>query len=635
MSNPIRRVAYVAVMTMATPVAAQPGPQAVAIAHVTVIPMTKVPYLRDQTVLLRGDRIAALGPASTVVVPRGARRIDGRGRFLIPGLWDMHAHVRADDVTRGLVFPLYVANGVTGLRVMAGDCDSLCAGEDSAGYEPRYSVVARWKREITDGTLIAPRIVAAGMGLEGPQRVFPPSRIVRDSADADAAVAMARAHGADFIKVIGNVPPPAYFTLLRLARRSGLPVAGHLPVGVSPIAASDSGQKSIEHLHGATRMCTSRPDSVNALRGARAADTSDARRAALTRAITHVSATTFDERSCQTYFAALVRNGTWQVPTLSPPHEIGRLDQYDARADPYAAYATARLRADWRPENDPQLSAMTHEDFASLRELYGLLLRIVGAMSRAGVPLLVGTDVLGAHVYPGFAMHQELSYFVDAGLTPRAALEAATIAPARYLGATDSLGSVAEGKRADLVLLDADPVADIHNVSRISAVVMRGHVLDRRELDGMLQRAREFAAGCTGIIRCGDVSAAQEGSCAVAQRPAVTERLFRLFNSTDSLLVVAHSTHGIHAQPSTTPHGVLRDTNLCARVRAALRQNIIPEDAASGVPADSLLSFHDLGAYLVVRIHGARVAGVRMNDSGTPIYVFDREKVRFLGRFVL
>ena len=149
--------------------------------------------------------------------------------------------------------------------------------------------------------------------------------------------------------------------------------------------------------------------------------------------------------------------------------------------------------------------------------------------------------------------------------------------------------------------------------------VVRGRMLDRRELDGMLRRAREFAARCTGIIRCGDVSAAPGRSCAVAERPGLTERLFRLFNSTDSLLVVAHSMHGIHAQPSTTRHGVLRDTDLCARVRAALRQNIVLEDAVSGVPADSLLSFHDLGAYLVVHIDRPRAGGVRMSDSGTPI----------------
>ena len=481
---------------------AQPRPRATAIVNVTVVPMTDVPLLRDQTVVLRGDRIVELGPSSAVAVPSDARRIDGRGRFLIPGLWDMHAHLPDDDVARGLVFPLYVTNGVTGLRVMLGDCDSLCAGEDSAGYSPRYSVVDRWKREIVVGSLLAPRLVTAGNGLEGPQRVFPQSRIVRDSADADAAVATARAHHADFIKVIGNVPPPAYFTLLRLARRNGLPVAGHLPAGVSAFAASDSGQRSIEHLHGAWRLCTSRPDSVAALRAARSADTSAARRAALSRAITHLSATTFDERSCQAYFATLVRNGTWQVPTLSPPREIGRLQEYDAAADPYAAYATAKQRAEWRPENDPQYREMTSEDFASLRELFALCLRIVGAMSRAGVPLLVGTDVGGPHIYPGFSEQQELSYFVDAGLTPRAALEAATIAPARFLGATDSLGTVAVGKRADLVMLDANPLTDIRNVARVRTVVVRGRVLERAELDRMLRRARAFAAQCQGVVGC-------------------------------------------------------------------------------------------------------------------------------------
>ena len=129
--------------------------------------------------------------------------------------------------------------------------------------------------------------------------------------------------------------------------------------------------------------------------------------------------------------------------------------------------------------------------------------------------------------------------------------------------------------------------------------------------------------------------AAQGKPCGVAERPGVTERLFRLFNSTDSLLVLAHSSHGIYAQPSTTPHSVLRQTDLCARVRAGLRQNIVPEDAASGLPADSLLSFHDLGAYLVVYIDRPRVGDVKVNGSWAPIYVFDRARVRFLGRFVL
>lgn len=493
-----KRVATLAVTT-ASLALVQPsrldaqGATTTAITHVTVIPMTDVETRADQTVLLRGDRIVAVGPSSVVRVPAGSRMIDGRGRYLVPGLWDMHAHLNGDSTTRAITFPLYVANGVTGIRNMIGDCDSLCADRDSAGYSPPAAFVQRWKAEIAAGRLLAPRIVSAGNGLEGPRPFFPQSRPIRDSADAVAAVALARAHHSDFIKIIGDVPPQAYFTILRTARANGLPVAGHLPSGVSPLAASDSGQRSVEHLFGARYQCSAGLDSVNVLRAARARDTSAARRAALTRAITHYVAVTFDEAACQPYFTRLVRNQTWQVPTLSPPHEIGRLDSYVERDDPYVMYATTRQRLEWKPENDPQFRGMSAADFASMREQYGNFLRVVGAMWRAKVPLLVGTDVGSPHVYPGFAEHQELAYFVDAGLTPRAALEAATIAPARYFGATDSLGTVAEGKLADLVLVDADPLTDIRNLSKISVVVLRGRVLERGELDRLLREAREYA----------------------------------------------------------------------------------------------------------------------------------------------
>ena len=471
---------------------AQGASTTTAITHVTVIPMTDVATLADQTVLLRGDRIVAVGPSSVVRVPAGSRTIDGRRRYLVPGLWDMHAHLHGDSATRAITFPLYVANGVTGIRNMVGDCDSLCADRDADAIGPPASFVQRWKRDIAAGRLLGPRIVSAGIGLEGPRLYWPQSRRIRDSADAVTAVALARAHHSDFIKIIGDVPPQAYFTLLRVARANGLPVAGHVPSGVSPLTVSDSGQRSIEHLHGARYQCSRNLDSVTALRAALARDTSAAR-SELGRALTHLLAVTFDEASCQPYFARLVRNQTWQVPTLSPPHETSRLDSYLERDDPYAVYATSAWRLKWKPQSDFRYREMSAADFASAREQYGNLLRVVGAMWRAKVPLLIGTDVYNPHVYPGFAEHQELAYFVDAGLTPRAALEAATIAPARYFGATDSLGTVAEGNLADLVLVDADPLADIGNLSKISAVVLRGRVLERRELDGLLREARAYA----------------------------------------------------------------------------------------------------------------------------------------------
>jgi imidazolonepropionase-like amidohydrolase len=491
MSVASRTLLFVAVLTASRAAVAQRSPATVAVTHVHVIPMTGEAPRQEQTVLLRGDRIVDVGPGRSIRIPRGSRVIDAKGRYLVPGLWDMHAHVLDDSTTRALYFPLYVANGVTGLRVMIGDCDSLCAGRDSAGFAPPASVVQGWKRDIAAGTLVGPRLVAAGNSLEGTARFFPQSRSIRDSADAVAAVEVATAHRADFVKVIGNIPPSAYYVLLRTARAARLPVAGHIPAGVSPIEASDSGQRSIEHLWGARWLCTSRPDSLATLRAAR--DTSAARRAELSRAMTHLAASTVDEAACQPYFRHLVRNGTWQVPTLSPPRNIGLLDRYVERDDPYAVYLTSKQRAEWLPKNDPQLRDMTPEDFASTREQFAGLLPIVAAMWRAKVPLLAGSDVGTAHIYPGFGLIEELSYLVDAGLTPYAALEAATISPARFFGATDSLGTIAPGKRADLVLVDANPLEDIHNISHVAMVVLRGRVLERRELDGLLRNARAFA----------------------------------------------------------------------------------------------------------------------------------------------
>ena len=489
----IRALALVSLVAGSRVALGQQPSTTVAFAHVDVIPMTDEALLRDQTVLVRGERVVAVGPARAVRIPPGSRVIAGRGRYLVPGLWDMHAHVRDDSTTRALWLPLYVANGVTGLRVMIGDCDTLCAGRDSAGFTPPASVVQGWKRDIAAGTLIGPRIVAAGDALEGPRKIFPDSRSIRDSSDAVAAVALAKSHGADFIKVIGDVPPPAYYVLLRAARAANLSVAGHVPAGVSPMDAADSGQRSIEHLWGARWQCSSRPDSIARLRAARARDTSTARRAELSRALTHLAASTFDEASCASLFEHFLQHQTWQVPTLSPPRNIGSLDRYVERDDPYAPYLTSRQRAEWLPRNNPQLRDMTPEDFASTREQAAGLQRIVGAMWRAKVPLLAGSDVGAVHVYPGFALQQELRLLVDAGLTPRAALETATIAPARFFGATDSLGTIAAGKRADLLLVDANPLDDIRNLSRVSAVVLRGRVLERRELDRLLRDARAFA----------------------------------------------------------------------------------------------------------------------------------------------
>jgi imidazolonepropionase-like amidohydrolase len=472
---------------------AQQAAPPTAFTHVTVLTMADSQPLVNQTVVISGNHIVGLGPTATMALPAGSRVIKARGKFLLPGLWDMHAHLPDDSTTRAVMLPLYLANGVTGLRDMWGDCESTCAGTDSAGIAPPASVVRAWKNDIAAGALLGPRLVVAGNGLRGSAPSFPGTRAIRDSADAVEAVRYAKAQGADFLKIIGDIPPEAYFVLLRTAQAHGLPVAGHVPAGVSPRAVSDSGQRSVEHLQGATLECTSQPDSVLALRAARARDTSATRRAMLSRAIYHLAVSSFDEAACQPYFARLVQNDTWQAPTLSVLHHMAWAKDYDARRDTHLRYATTRLRSEWEPRNDFRLQNMSAEDFAGLKQLYAASLRIVGAMGRAGVPLLAGSDPLNPHHYPGFGLHEEMQALVDAGLSPRAAIVAATTGPARFFEATDSLGSIAPGQLADLVLLDADPLTDVRNASRIRAVVVNGQLLTRKDLDRLLRGAEAYA----------------------------------------------------------------------------------------------------------------------------------------------
>jgi len=474
------------------PAASNPSSPTIAVTHVTVLTMAGGAPLKDQTVVVRGNRIAELGPSATVSVPRGSRVVAGRGKFLIPGLWEMHGHLPDDRASREIDLPLHVANGVTGVRNMWGDCEGACAGRDKDAIAPPAAVIRGLKRDIATGILVGPRIVTAGHALDGPMPFFPGSVAIRDTMDAKAAVIHAREQAADFIKVIGAIPAAAYFVLLRTARDLGLPVAGHVPE-VGAVTASDSGQRSIEHLQAAESLCSAEPDSLAAIRAERARTTSATRRNALNRELRHIAAATFDETACQPYFARLVRNGTWQVPTLATSRTMSLMNDPQLQADSLMRYATSALRASWEPQNDPRVKTWTAEDFASLREWYAGSLRIVGAMARAGVPLLAGSDESNPHVFPGFGLHDELGLLVQAGLSPEAALAAATVSPARYFGATDSLGTIAVGKLADLVLLDADPLVDIRHTRRIRAVVLNGRLLERTDLIRLLARARTAA----------------------------------------------------------------------------------------------------------------------------------------------
>ena len=433
--------------------------QLVAITHVTVIDMASPRPLRDATVVVNGRRITAVGRSTATPVPAGARAIDGRGKFLIPGLWDMHVHTVVPG-GRALL-SLYVANGVTGVRDMVSD----------------WPMIARWRGEIESGTLIGPRIVASGPYLEG--RPSPIAHIeVRTAEQARRAVDSLARLGVDFVKVHGGVPREAFFAAAREARRRDLPLAGHLSPGVTVTEASDSGQRSLEHLLGFTNQC-SRAESVTF------AGIDRLRRAVLG------GCSTSDQTPM---YRHLARNSTWVTPTLTPAYEFSVLPERAVPADSLSRFISDSLRAYLTQIFDPPPDLPRDAGVVG-RALYAKRHQTVGALYRAGVPLLAGTDAPMRNSPPGFGLHEELAHLVQSGLSPLAALRAATSEPARYFEALDSLGTIAVGKLADLVLLDADPLADIRNTHRIAAVLTRGRVYDRRDLDRVLAAVERSARG--------------------------------------------------------------------------------------------------------------------------------------------
>ena len=432
--------------------------QLVAITHVTVVDGERATSRTDQTVLIDGPRITTVGPATSLRVPGGAQVIDGRGRWLIPGLWDMHAHTVVPSGR--MLLSLYLANGVTGLRDMGGE----------------FATIRKWRDDIARGTLVGPRIVAAGPYLEAHDS--PIAHIeVHTPDDARRAVDSLASLGVDFVKVHSGLARETFFAAARAARERHLALAGHLSRNVTVEEASDSGQRSLEHLLGFVNVCT-------AADSAAFADVDPLRR---------IVFNTCTSRDQSAVYAHLARNGTWVTPTLATAWEFAVLPKSGVPGDSLRRFITDSLRQylvqifEAPPPIPPDGDVLGTRMFAKRRQL-------VRALHDAGVPLLTGTDSPMRNVPPGFGLHEELLEFVRSGLTPGAALRAATFEPARYFAALDSLGSIGPGKLADLVLLGADPLADIANAHAIVAVLTRGHVYDRRALDAML-RAVERASG--------------------------------------------------------------------------------------------------------------------------------------------
>ena len=413
------------------------------ITQVGVVDVAEGRIVPETTVVVRDGRIASVEPGGAPA--EGGTIVDGRGKFLVPGLFDMHVHL---SWTTASALPVLVANGVTSVRDLGS----------------RLGEIDEWRTRIRAGLETGPRIWRAGPILNG--RKFNEFQLViGDAAETRGVVRALKEVGVDFLKTHRRTPRDSYFALIDEAAKQGLPLVGHIPVEVTPEEASDAGQATIEHTETLFEGTFS-----SSLDG-------EAWPAAIRR---------FRAGAADPLFARFAQNETVVTPTLVPWASVLESGGELSPAGPNSRYVAASLKA----SAPPRLPAAEVREW---EEIFPEFLGVVGQMNRAGVTLLAGTDIAATRV-PGFTLHRELELLTEAGLTPAAALRAATITPARVLGVADELGAVEPGKVADLVLLRDDPLEDIRNMQRIEAVVAGGRLLVRDDLDELLRDGERQAA---------------------------------------------------------------------------------------------------------------------------------------------
>ena len=436
-------------------VAADPPPmEALVFDNVNIVDATGSPVQMFMNVVVRGGKIAQIRAAGTGPLPEGATVIDATGRYLIPGLWDMHTHVTEHEYVEGfpdhkkIIFPLFVANGITGMREMGADWDLL----------------RQYRAEIESGKLLGPRIISCGPMLDGPESPFLKSGttlVVTTPAQGRNAVRRLHREGVDFIKVQSFLKPEVFYAIIEEARSAGLPVAGHVPFSMSAVEVADAGVRSIEHLTG-TIFSKER--------------------------IPFIAGELLSPAVRSEVIQSYVRNGTWHCPThvlvpnyINPNPILSRTDERlkyipDFWVSNVWERSIARNSSKRTPADQAEINAV------NISERYAL----TRALRDAGVRFLAGSDLTATYLLPGFSLHDELVLLTQAGLTTMEALQSATSGAAEFLGLDDELGTIEVGKTADLVLIDGDPIEDIHNTQQIHAVVIEGKLYTRKDLDKIL-----------------------------------------------------------------------------------------------------------------------------------------------------
>jgi imidazolonepropionase-like amidohydrolase len=467
-------------LTAIAPSASATSDGAIVLRNVTIVDVERNRTQRLRDVVILRERIVGMQAGGTARAPTQGRVIDGSGKFLMPGLWDFHVHVFSAPGEEDVALPLYVLNGITGVR--------------DAGALRTLPEQQRVAAAIERGERVGPRLVLAGALIDGPPGSWPGQMVAANAEEGRQQVRASKAAGWGFIKSYSLLSEPTYLAMADEARRQGLPLYGHVPESVPLQIAIAAGHRSVEHFGRVTQACALEERTMISA-NAQALTSPDPLPALMTVMMGHNARTlqSWDEKHCATVLGRLASAGVAVMPSLMVSDFY--LGKDPAPDDPRLRSVPRAVLTQWG-QGDWRRQQMPPEMLAQAPKSVALDWKTFKMAHDAGVTMLAGTDAAFANpfLFHGFTLHDELQRYVQAGLTPQQALMTATVNPGRFLKRSDLAGRVGIRQKADLVLLDANPLMDITATRRIHAVVANGRLFDRAALDALLKDVEERAS---------------------------------------------------------------------------------------------------------------------------------------------
>ena len=474
---PNRCLFWLTMLLVYTPVSGQNQPTKLLIRNVNIIDVKKGNLInKPKDLLIEDERIVDIKPAGKLNAD-SVQIFEAKGKYLIPGLWDMHTHpddpevwwMNPDKDERELLLPLFIVYGVTGTRDMAGELE----------------LMKSWKSRIGAGELIGPEIIAAGPLLDGADASWDGSVSIEDAGRIKAIVDSLAAAGVDFLKIYSGLPRDVFFALCKYAKEVNLPVVGHIPTNVTTVEGAEAGMICQEHLLGILMECSRQEENIRNDKIDYGTAESGIDRYYIRN---RLMMDTYDEVKAKKLFRQYVKFQTWHTPTISMWYKNAYYEEEVLKDEAHFKYLPKYLRKYWQPDTNVHLKYRHPKIVTTKKRLVEFYLKLIEEMHRSGVRLLAGTDV-GANplCLPGIGVHNELSMFVKAGLSPAEALKTATINPPEFLMLDEDFGTVEIGKIANLVLLDGNPLDDIENIRQVSAVIKRGDLFDESRRNKILK----------------------------------------------------------------------------------------------------------------------------------------------------